>query len=355
MKSCKDIILEDIKFVCDSTDLQEFKNSRILLAGGSGLIGSYFAHLFSYLNEYENAMIEVDLITRNQIEKKSKIWGLRDANGFNFIQQDLSRFITYEKPYDFIIHAAGYGAPSTFLSDPINVIDVNYIGLKSMLESSLKTNPKARILYLSSSEIYGSPTPENFPTPETYAGNSEITNNRACYIESKRLSEVLALNYIILNKMNIKIARPALSYGPGMSFEDRRVISQFIKEAHFKKEIHMIDDGRDLRCFCYISDVLRQLVNILLFAKETIYNVGSSEEEVNIKRLADIIEELIGAKVFPGPGKTKEVIGAPSRVCLDMTKLEREFGFKPDTRLRAGLKRTIDWVIAYVKEINQNI
>ncbi len=352
MKSCKDIILEDVKRVYELTDLSLFKNKKVLLTGGSGLIGSYFTYLFYYLNEYTNANIGVDIITRNKILKGSKISYVKDSKHFNFISEDLSKYKKYGRFYDFIIHAAGYAAPSVFLNDPVRVIDVNYIGLKSILESMLKVNPDAKILYLSSSEVYGSPTPENFPTPETYAGNSDVTNNRACYIESKRLSEVLALTYINIYKMNIKIARPALSYGPGMSFDDKRVISQFIKKAYFEKEIWMIDDGRDLRCFCYISDVLRQLVNILLFAKENIYNVGSSKEEISIKDLANIIGELMGVKVTPGMSKTKEVVGAPSRVCLDMTKLEKEFGFEPIVRLKDGLKRTIDWSIAYAKEIS---
>jgi dTDP-glucose 4,6-dehydratase/UDP-glucuronate decarboxylase len=324
--------------------MDPFAHSRILLTGASGLIGSYFAHLFHYLNEERGFDIEVDLITRSETTKGSRIYDLVGAKKFNFIQKDLSQYTVYKEKYDYVIHAAGYGAPAAFLENALRTIDVNYIGLKSILESCLATNPATKILYLSSSEIYGSPT--IFPTPETYPGNSPTTSNRACYIESKRLSEVLALNYISLRNAYIKIARPALTYGPGMSFDDKRVISQFIQKAHSEKEIRMIDDGRDLRCFCYMSDALRQLVNILLYGKDAIYNVGSSQEEVSIKQLADMIGELAGAQVIAGPGKTAAVAAAPSRVCLDMSKLEKEFGFTPSVRMKEGLKNTIEWSIA---------
>lgn len=354
MNSSERIINSDIQRVCDSTNMGPFAHSKVLLAGANGLIGSYLAHLFHYLNERHGFGIEVDLITRSEITKSSRIYSLKGAKNFNIILQDLSQYAVYPQKYDYIIHAAGYAAPAMFLQDPIRVIDVNYIGLKSMLESSVKANPAAKILYLSSSEIYGSPTPEYFPTPETYPGNSAVTNNRACYIESKRLSEVLALSYISQHKLYVRIARPALSYGPGMPLDDKRVISQFVRKAYVEKEIRMLDDGRDLRCFCYISDVLRQLVSILLYGKDVIYNVGSAEEEVSVKRLAEMIGEVMSVKVIPGPGKTEAVIGAPSRVCLDMGKLEGEFGFKPEVRMKEGLKNTVDWSVGHAKENGYN-
>ena len=341
MNSSQDIVLDDIKNVYQCTDLSALVNSRILLTGGNGLLGSYFTHLFYFLNKEYSFNIKVDLVTRSIVSERSRIYLIKDDPNFHIIQSDVSQYTKYEEKYDYIIHAAGYSSPSIFLLDPVKVIDVNYIGLKSIVESCLKTNPQARIMYFSSSEIYGSPT--IFPTSETYFGNSSVENNRACYIESKRLSEVLALNYNKLYDMNIKIVRPALSYGPGMNFADQRVISNFINKAHNDKVIKMIDDGRDLRCFCYLSDVLRQLINVLLFAKDTIYNIGSSNEEISVKDLALMIGNLMGVSVKLGPGKTSVVVGAPSRVCLDTSKIEREFGFKPEVTMKDGLKRTIDW------------
>ncbi len=350
MKLSQKIIHSDIKSICDTSDLSELRGKSIMIAGANGLIGAYLSHLINYLNENFDYNIQADLITRGEITPEKRIYDLKDAKNFNLIQQDLAKPAVYVKKYDYIVHAAGYGAPSRFLQEPLNVIDVNYIGLKSILESYRQVNPAAKILYLSSSEIYGSPPADQIPTVETYEGRSSVLNNRACYIESKRLSEVLALAYINLYKMNVKIARPALSYGPGLSFDDQRVIGQFMKKAHTLKTIEMIDDGRDLRCFCYISDVIKQLVHILLFGKDVIYNVGSSQEEISIKDLAMMIGELMSAQAVVGRGKTTEVIGAPNRVCLDMRKLEFEFNFKPTVKMKEGLQRTIEWNLAVEAE-----
>ena len=191
---------------------------------------------------------------------------------------------------------------------------------------------------------------KNFPTPETYLGWSSVTNNRACYIESKRLTEVLSLNSNQIHGAQVKIARLALAYGPGMGFDDRRVIGQFMAKAYENKIIDMVDDGRDLRCFCYLSDALRELIYILLFAKDTIYNVGSAEEELSIKDVAMMVGSIMGASIVVGTGKTDIVKGAPSRVSLDLRKIEAESGFKPAVRMQEGLERTIKWNLSRIKE-----
>jgi len=351
MNLSQEIIIEDIVKTVSHVDLSPFRNSTVLLAGANGLIGSYFAHLFYYLNEKLSYNVEVDLVTRHGISSESRIYSIRNSQKFVILEKDMSQYTGYSKPYDFMIHAAGYGAPTVFLKEPLKTIDVNYIGLKNMLESAVALNPLSKILYLSSSEIYGSPPSDFIPTPENYAGNSAVGSNRACYVESKRLSEVLALSYIKIRNTYVKIARPALSYGPGMSVNDMRVLSQFIKKG-FSGTIDMLDDGRDVRSYCYMSDVLRQLLNILLYGKDTTYNVGSSEESISIKELAMKIGKIMGAKVVEGPGKDSNVSEAPNTVCLDMTKLCTEFGFKPEVLMEEGLSRIIRWNTAFIKERN---
>lgn len=344
------ILLEDIEKAIEGLDLSQLKNARILLLGASGLIGTYFSYLIYYLNANRGFAIEADLYSKNPIKSDSPLASFADEKGMHFLQHDASEYKAYDKQYDFMIHAAGYASPAFFLEEPIKTIDINYVGMKSVLESAIRHSPKAKILYLSSSEVYGSPTPEFFPTPETYAGNSPVTNNRACYIESKRLSEVLCLSYIRSHSLYIRIARPSLSYGPGITMRDGRVIGQFMSKAYNEKAITMVDDGKDLRCFCYISDAMREMLDILLFGKDIIYNVGSGEEEISILDLARLIGKHFSVPVTPGPGKDFAVAGAPSRVHLDMKKVRDEFRFTPRVHMEEGLRRMIDWNLACLKE-----
>ncbi len=350
MKSSDKIIFDDIEQAIEGLDLSSLKGSNILLLGASGIIGAYFSYLIYHLNSKFEFGVEADLYTKNPVAPDSRLAFLAEDKGIHFLQHDASEYKKYDKKYDFMIHSAGYSPPAFFLKDPIKTIDVNYIGMKSVLESAMKYSPNAKILYLSSSEVYGSPTEGNFPTPETYVGNVAVTNNRACYMESKRLAEVLCLSYMQMHKLYIRIARPALFYGPGMTISDGRVIGQFIGKAYKEKTIKMVDDGKDLRCFCYVSDTLRELLDILLFGKETIYNVGSEEEEISIFDLAKMTGKHLSAEVVPGPGKDFTVAGAPSRVHLDMSKIKKEFNFIPRVGIEEGLKRTIEWNLSRIAE-----
>lgn len=345
MKLHQKIVYEDIAWISSRLDLEKLKNSKILLSGANGLLGFYFANLFSYLNKEKGFRISCDLFTKSDVSPASRIYDIKDSPGFRIKKADLSKENPYEEVYDFVIYAAGYSAPFQFLKDPLEVININFLGMKNVLEHVLKTSKSTKILYFSSSEIYGSPANENVPTPETYEGNSSIESKRACYIESKRLTEVLCLTYREKFGMDIKIARPALTYGPGMNFDDKRVISEFIKKAHFEKKIIMLDDGRDLRCFSYIRDTIAELLLVLLFGKDTIYNIGSDKDEISIKGLADIIGEIMGAEVVAGEIK-KGAIDAPVRVCLDISKVKSEFNFSPEMSLKEGFKRTVEWAIS---------
>ena len=88
---------------------------------------------------------------------------------------------------------------------------------------------------------------------------------------------------------------------------------------------------------------LRQPMLVLLEGKETIYNIGSDKDEVTIKELADIIGGELGAEVQPGEAR-KGAPGAPRRVCLDISRIRKEFNFSPEMGIRDGIRRTIGWV-----------
>lgn len=344
------IILEDLEKVCALTDLADLKGSTVLVTGANGLLGSYFAHLLYYLNT-RGFNIKADFVTKSAISSTSLLVGLLSDSRLRGVSRDLSKFTRYDTKYDFVIYAAGYSAPSRFLQDPLEAIDVNYVGMKSVLASCLDTNPEVKIVYLSSSEIYGSPEEGHFPTPESYPGNSAVDSPRACYIESKRLVEVMCSIYREQRGAAIRVARPALTYGPGLTLADQRVISQFIAKAYFHKLIEMLDEGSDLRCYCYVSDAIRQLINILLRGREFVYNVGSAEEEITIRCLAEMIGDLMGARVVGGGSRATEgLAAAPSRVKLDLRRVESEFGFQPIVGMAEGLKRTIDWNMALLSE-----
>ena len=108
-------------------------------------------------------------------------------------------------------------------------------------------------LFFSSSEIYGDPTPENIPTPETYRGNVSCTGPRACYDESKRYGETLCVNFAGQYGLPVKIARPFNNYGPGLKITDGRVLPDFAATCCTAAISSCTPDGSPTRTFCYVG------------------------------------------------------------------------------------------------------
>src|SRR5262249_47334062 len=114
--------------------------------------------------------------------------------------------------FHYIVHGGSIASPTFYRRFPIETMDANVNGLRNLLESRLESQhsgePVEGLLFFSSSEIYGDPTPENIPTPETYRGFVSCTGPRACYDESKRYCETLCVNFARQRGLPVKVARP---------------------------------------------------------------------------------------------------------------------------------------------------
>ena len=123
---------------------------------------------------------------------------------------------------------ASLGSPPFYRKFPLETIDANIMGLKNLYEFSKQKNLKG-LLFFSSSEIYGDPTPDNIPTDEEYRGNSTSIGPRACYDGSKRFGETLSYQYAQESNLPITIVRPFNNYGPGESLDDGRLSPDILK------------------------------------------------------------------------------------------------------------------------------
>ena len=153
--------------------------------------------------------------------------------------------------------------------------------------SAERGRPVEGFLFFSSSEIYGDPTPENIPTPETYRGNVSCTGPRACYDESKRYGETLCVNFAAQHGLPVTIARPFNNYGPGLKITDRRVIPDFARDILDGRDIVMLSDGPPTRTFCYVADAVVGLLQGAGRAADAgeAYNIGVEEPEISMREL----------------------------------------------------------------------
>lgn len=343
------IIKQDIENIVKrlGQDVDKLSGKTILITGSSGLIGGYILGTIAYLNSEGllSSPCRIIGLQKSKITKNSRFGYLLKRRDIKFVSQDAAKPYLGKEKIDFIIHSAGMSAPASFLADPLGTIDVNVSGIRWILEYAKKNKLKS-VLYMSSGEIYGNPTPENIPTPETYNGNVSTIDPRSCYTSSKRLAETLCKVYFEEFKVPVKIARPFIVYGPGLLSTDKRVMAQFIKSGLEDKPIEMMNEGKDTRSYCYVSDATVAFLKILLSDKNgEVFNVASDKEEVSIRNLADLTHKIC---LIKGPVKVKHmenksIKGAPNRVLPDISKIKKEFKFSPEVGIELGLKRTIEW------------
>ena len=342
------IVEEDIALIVNSIKgkAKMLEGKTILVTGGSGFLGNYFT---AVLNELNKSILKkpCKIITIDNYITGSKK-GLiddYDRKNISFIKRDVCKPINVPGPVDYIVHAAGIASPVYYTKFPLETIKVNTLGLQNMLELAKKKKSKS-IAYFSSSEIYGDPTSQHVPTPETYKGNVSSIGPRSCYDESKRLGETICMAYWKLFKMPVKIIRPFNVYGPGMKVNDDRVLPKFLSSAFLGKALPIHGNGLQTRTYSYISDAIIGFFLVLLAGKNgQVYNIGNDKGEINLINLAKVI-----ASVFPKKVRFKKIPypktypgDEPTRRCPDVSKAKKELGFNSKINLKDGILRTISW------------
>jgi dTDP-glucose 4,6-dehydratase/UDP-glucuronate decarboxylase len=211
--------------------------------------------------------------------------------------------------------------------------------------------PLEGFLFFSSSEIYGDPTPDAIPTPETYSGLVSCTGPRSCYDESKRLGETLCVIYANHHGVPVRMARPFNNYGPGLKIIDGRVLPDFARNALQGEDIVILSDGSPTRTFCYASDAITGYYKILVRGHSgEAYNVGIEKPEISMATLAGLVadsaRELFGYKGKVVLGKARQddyLIDNPNRRCPIITKAREHLGYDPKVLPEEGIYRSLVW------------
>ncbi|MEN6351733.1 MAG: NAD-dependent epimerase/dehydratase family protein [Syntrophomonas sp.] len=332
------IIKRDCNDYLSNIDLSPLHDKNVIITGANGLIGTYLIYFLHLANLTKGLNIKIIGVSRNHPHARLiEIF----KNRYHFYATDLVNINSIEswEKADYIIHGAGYAQPGKFLNNPLASMRLNTNTTDALLSKAV--SDKARFLYLSSSEIYGDPDSAHIPTCEDYAGSCSPIEPRSCYSESKRMGETFCYAYKETHGLDVKIARISITYGPGVDINDERVIGNFLKMALIDGEIRMLDQGGQIRTFCYVSDCVLMLLNILLYGKDFVYNVGGKDAK-SILELAQEICMLTNSKLII-PTEANNRLNAPSRVELNIDRICKEFEVVPFVSLRDGLKRTIEW------------
>lgn len=302
----------------------------IAITGGAGFIGS---HLCDRLVKNGDNIICIDNFYTGY---KENIMHLMKEPNFELLRHDITMPLYIE--VDEIYNLACPASPVHYQKHPIQTTQVCVKGSINMLELAKRTD--AKILQASTSEIYGDP--EIHPQVESYYGNVNIIGPRACYDEGKRCAETLFFDYWRQEEISIKVARIFNTYGPRMSDNDGRVISNFIIQALKNKDITVFGDGGHTRSFCYVDDLVNGLIK-LMGSEEGVtgpINLGNTEE-LTIMEVAKMIIGLtcssskIIHKMLPEDD--------PSRRQPDISLAKELLGWEPRIFVEEGLGKTIDY------------
>lgn len=309
-------------------------SKTILVTGGAGFIGSHLCE--ALLKEGHHVICIDDLSTASL----SNLYFLKN-NGkarFRFIKHNIIKPFNISRKIDEIYNLASPASPKSYQSMPIKTLFSNSIGLYNILKLARKH--KAKVLYTSTSEVYGDP--KISPQHEGYYGYVNPTGPRSCYDESKRFGESLLINFSHKFKIGAKIARIFNTYGPRMKVNDGRAVPNFIYQCLKGLDITIYGNGNQTRSFCYVSDMVEALKKLMDsdVSAEPI-NLGNPKEYYTIIQLAKLIKKLTKSKsrlTYNPLPKDDPVKRRPS-----IEKAKKLLKWQPKVDIKKGLKKTIVW------------
>lgn len=360
MKDFRDVVDKDLEYICSNLkdELACLSGKRFLITGGAGFLGYYLIQSILHWNKTTDKARSIQLTVYDNYIRGMPAWltRLEGDENLTLVKHDITNPLPQDiGDFQYVIHAASIASPTYYRKYPIETMDANVNGLRHLLEycreQKEKGKPVEGFLFCSTSEIYGDPSLENIPTPETYRGNVSCTGPRACYDESKRYGETLCVNFARQYDLPIKIARPFNNYGPGLKITDRRVLPDFARDVLAGRDIVMLSDGSPTRTFCYVADAIVGYYKILVKGRNgEAYNIGVEEPEISIVNLAERVVSLC-RPLFNYKGKVVRqvspdqnyLVDNPNRRCPIIAKARADLGYNPRISLDEGLRRSLIW------------
>ncbi len=324
LRNDTEIIFDDASRVLESVDFAPLDGATVFITGATGLLGTHFLASLCLLKEKG---MRINVLAEHHSTPADYTVEIARRGGFLLLNE-------IPKGADMVIHAAGYAQPAVFTLNPAETIRLNTTVTQELLKNLWAGG---KFLFVSSSEVYSGL--KKTPAQENDIGTTTPHHPRACYIEGKRCGETITDAYRKAGVHAVS-ARLSLAYGPGTRKHDKRAMSTFIEKALTLGKIEMEYAGEESRTYCYIRDAVVMLWQAALYGTQPVYNVGN-KQLVRTIDMVKCIGKITGTEVTSPV--SEEMDGAPETLCLDMSRIETEFGRNDYVSLEEGLRRTIDW------------
>lgn len=328
---------EDLDFALKNIDLSIIKGKSVLITGGLGLICSSIVDLLHKYNINDNSNIRILVADINEPFFEKRYGSYCDIQ---YIKYNALETLTFDFDVDYIIHGAGLSSPELFMSKPVETMLSNFEGVLNLLNYSKEHNVK-RMLYISSSEVYGNKYNDDSFVEDLF-GSSNINTIRASYSESKRASEVLCRSYSSEFGVDTVMVRPGHIYGPTASPRDQRVSSAFAFLAAEGKPLELKSSGLTRRSYCYSIDCAVAILTALLKGKTgESYNIGH-DEITTIRDMSVIIANAgnVDLKTVEPTEEELKAFNPMSNSSLNNNKI-KEIGYRDSFSTKTGLEHTV--------------
>ncbi len=286
-------------------DLRLLENRRVMITGCSGLICSAVIDILIRWNETHKDKIHILAAGRNKNKVIKRFYPYTEKGWFIYEYYDATSLVcSFPEECDYIIHGAGNASPSKIMKEPVETMTGNFIGLKNLLDFARDNNTQ-RLLYISSSEVYGKKETES-PYKEFEYGYIDILMARNSYSMGKRAAETLCVSFAEEYKVETVIVRPGHVYGPTADINDNRVSSKWVYDAAMGDNIIMKSEGKQVRSYCYCLDCASAILTVLFKGiNKQAYNISNPRSVISIRDVAEILTRYSGVLVIP-EGPTEE-------------------------------------------------
>lgn len=334
----------DIDLVLNHVDgLHQLQGSSIFVTGATGLIGTAIVHALLRYNQTHLSSFRVIATGRDMERLQEHFSDCVSISGLEFAVFDSEKpFIDPELKIDYFIHAASNASPSSMISHPVGTMMSNIIGLQYILEFALK-NASKRVLFVSSSEVYGVKNNEE-PFVENEYGSIDPLNPRNAYSIGKSAGETLCASYLKEFDVDSVIIRPGHIFGPTASPKDNRVASAWAFDVAAGKDIVMKSEGKQLRSYCYCLDCASAILKVLISGQAgEAYNISNKASIISIRELAELMTSHAGVQLIREiPSDSEKLAFNPMmNSSLNSSKLEA-LGWSGEFVPSVAVKHTIE-------------
>ncbi len=324
-------------------DWECFRNKTVLVTGATGRLGMYIVEALSKADIDWNLNMTILALARNEAKLQTVFGESLKLPNIHTLVQDIIQPVQWKEKLHYIFHAAGAASPQDFTDCPVDTLWGHVRGTYNILELAREKKCE-KVLYVSTVEIYGEWKSET-GIGEEDMGTMRCDVPRACYPEAKRLCETMLASYEAQYSIPYVGVRLSHTFGPGISLDDGRAFSEFIRNVINREDIVLHTDGSAERTYTYVADAIGAMLVAFTKGRDSYYNIANLDNLVCIRDLAELIARLDPwgkVKVRYANPEGQKLSYLPFKLGIMNVNRIMELGWRPQVGLEDAFRYTLE-------------